>query len=88
MGGMTKEQWAANAIKKYGSLEAAKLAQAERGRKGGLVQVPKGYSVNRELASLAGTKGGSVGKRRKNESDRKARKILDDITKRRARWYE
>lgn len=34
------------------------------GRKGGLVSCAKGFGTNRELASLAGYKGGKVSKRR------------------------
>lgn len=46
-------------FKKYG-----KDFFKEMGRKGGKVCVPKGFALNRELASEAGRKGGSVSKRR------------------------
>lgn len=46
-------------LKKYG-----KDFFKEMGRKGGKACVPKGFAMNRELASEAGRKGGAVSKRR------------------------
>lgn len=41
---------------------------ARAGALGGLAKVPKGFALNRELARLAGKKGGTISKRAKNES--------------------
>ena len=50
---------AAEAIKKkYGNDFYSKI-----GRQGGIRCVPKGFSTNRELAVLAGRKGGRISKR-------------------------
>jgi len=35
------------------------------GTKGGKAKVPKGFAVNRELARLAGAKGGKISKRKR-----------------------
>lgn len=37
----------------------------EIGKKGGKAKVPKGFSTNKKLASLAGFKGGSISRRGK-----------------------
>ena len=47
-------------IKKYG-----KDFFREMGRKGGKACVPKGFAMNRELASEAGRKGGKISRRYK-----------------------
>lgn len=46
--------------KKYGEDFYVKM-----GKKGGLAQVPKGFSMNTKLASKAGRKGGKTSKRGK-----------------------
>lgn len=39
------------------------------GKKGGKAKVPKGFAVNRKLASEAGRKGGKISKRTKKRND-------------------
>lgn len=41
---------------------------AEIGKLGGSAKVPKGFGVNRELAREAGRKGGTISRRRKQQS--------------------
>ena len=47
-------------IKGLGGEDAYRQYIIERGSRGGSVKVPKGFAVNRELASIAGRKGGLV----------------------------
>lgn len=44
-------------IRKYGSYEAWKAEMRKRAVLGGKAQVPKGFAMNKELASEAGKKG-------------------------------
>jgi general stress protein YciG len=41
---------------------------ARAGHAGGKAKVPKGFAVNRELARIAGAKGGSAERRKRNET--------------------
>jgi len=51
-------------VKKHGSEEAARAWYRELGAKGGRVRSPiKGFGSNRELARIAGAKGGTISKR-------------------------
>jgi general stress protein YciG len=49
-------------IKKYGSEEAWKQAMRNFGRKGGANGHTGGFYINRELARIAGSKGGKASK--------------------------
>lgn len=51
---------AATNIRKYGEDHYRKI-----GALGGMVRVPKGFAINRELARTAGAKGGKASKRGK-----------------------
>lgn len=53
-------------IAKHGSIEAWKAHMREIAARGGQkTGVEKGFAANRELARIAGTKGGSISRRRK-----------------------
>ena len=51
-------------VKKHGSEEAARAWYRKLGAKGGRVRSPiKGFGSNRELARIAGAKGGAISRR-------------------------
>ncbi len=53
-------------IKKYGGLKEYRAAMAERGRRGGKAEVPKGFAMNPELAKQAGAKGTESKRKKRN----------------------
>lgn len=64
---MKMSPWKRTMIKKLGSEEAVIKWCSEIGSKGGSVRVPKGFAINRQLASEAGRIGGMQPKKRKNK---------------------
>jgi general stress protein YciG len=50
-------------IERHGSEEVWKHYMRSIASKGGQAKVPKGFALNRELAKLAGSKGGTISKR-------------------------
>ena len=65
MAGKKNTAWMETMVKKHGSVEAVRRIQAEIGRRGGKNGTTGGFAANRELASIAGTKGGRISRRKK-----------------------
>lgn len=62
-------KWHETMLKRYGSEEALKEAFRIQGAKGGRNGFTGGFYVNRELAKIAGKKGGSISKRGQANSE-------------------
>lgn len=68
MSGKPNKAWMKTMIKKHGSRQAVKEVMAGIGKKGGSATHPdKGFGSNRELASIAGKKGGEISRRGPNK---------------------
>lgn len=64
MSGKKNTAWMTTMINKHGSIEEVRRIQTEIGRKGGQNGTTGGFAANRELASIAGAKGGRISKRK------------------------
>ena len=70
-GKVANAKWHETMIKKYGSVEAFKLSRRVMGAKGGKCKTPEGgFASNRELARLAGAKGGRISRRTNKNYDK------------------
>ena len=67
MAGKPNTAWMESMIKKHGSREKVRELMAGFGAKGGKLGTTGGFYANRELASIAGTKGGRISKRGPNK---------------------
>ncbi len=61
------EKVAITEARKHGSIEKWKAFQAKTGKKGGLAKVPKGFAINKQLARIAGAKGGRISRRKSKD---------------------
>lgn len=67
MPGRPNKRWMETMIAKLGSREAVSADMSARGTKGGHNGNTGGFAVNRELARIAGAKGGRNSRRGKNK---------------------
>lgn len=65
MAGKPNTAWMTTMIKKHGSREAVTEFMRQIGAEGGKLGTTGGFYQNRELASIAGRKGGSISRRTK-----------------------
>lgn len=66
MSGKPNKAWLETMIKKHGSREAVRVNQQRIGAKGGKNGTTGGFYANRELARIAGRKGGTISRRKPN----------------------